>query len=61
MRPGTKHIRIGRVFRMYEELNKVILYRKLYEKKPNLSGLLETKKIIEMHFPEVIKEKIESI
>jgi len=46
---------------MYEELNKVILYRKLYEKKPNLNGLIETKKIIEMHFPEVIKEKIETI
>lgn len=61
MATGTKHIRIGRVIRMYEDIQKVIFYRKMYEKNPEIKSLLETKRIIEMHFPEVIKEKIETI
>ena len=58
MMPGTKHIRIGRVIRMYEDIQKVIFYRKMYDKNPDIKSLIDTKRIIEMHFPEVIKKTI---
>lgn len=57
MATGTKHIRIGRVIRMYEDILKVMHYRQIYDNKADIKSLLDTKLIIEMHFPEVINKQ----
>jgi hypothetical protein len=56
--PGSTHIRIGRVKRMLDDVEKLIFYRVTFERAEpaQIQSLLDTKQIIEMHFPELIKK-----
>ena len=58
--PGSTHIRIGRVKRMLDDVEKLIFYRVTFERAEpaQIQSLLDTKLIIEMHFPEL--KKVES-
>jgi hypothetical protein len=55
---GSTHIRIGRVKRMLDDVEKLIFYRVTFERAEpaQIQSLLDTKQIIEMHFPELIKK-----
>lgn len=57
MATGSKHIRIGRVQRMLQDIEKLIFYRITFDKAQpaQIQSLLDTKQIIEMHFPELKK------